>query len=107
MPDSTSNSDATRDITRDAPLRALAARRWRVAIVCTALMTLNYFGFIALIAWNKPLLGRLVTRGLSLGILLGALVIVVSWILTWAYARWANGSYDPALHALRDTRSVR
>jgi hypothetical protein len=35
-----------------------------------------YFGFILLVAWAKPLLGRQLVPGLSLGILLGALVIV-------------------------------
>ena len=38
--------------------------------------------------------------GLSLGILLGALVIVVSWITTWIYVRWANAHYDPGIDAL-------
>ena len=41
--------------------------------------------------------------GLSLGILLGALVIVASWLLTWVYVRWANAHYDPALRALRES----
>jgi uncharacterized membrane protein (DUF485 family) len=35
--------------------------------------------------------------GLSLGILLGALVIVAAWTLTFVYVSWANRVYDPAL----------
>lgn len=53
-----------------------------------------YFGFILLIAFNKPLLGSLILPGLSLGILLGALVIVCAWILIFLYVRWANTKYD-------------
>lgn len=60
-------------------------------------MMVLYFGFILLIAFNKPLMGRLVAPGLSVGILLGALVIVVSWVLTWVYVRWANRHYDQEL----------
>ena len=86
---------------RIAGLRALAAARWRVALALTLLMVLNYFGFVALIAFNKPLMARLIAPGLSVGILLGALVIVVSWVLTWAYVRWANKRYDPELARLR------
>ena len=56
-------------------------------------------GVWLLIAYDKPLLAKAVVPGLSLGILLGALVIVASWLLTWIYVRWANTSYD---HALRD-----
>ena len=64
-------------------------------------MMVAYFGFILLVAFNKPLLGNLVTRGLSVGVLLGALVIVVAWALTWIYIRWANTHYDAALRGLR------
>jgi uncharacterized membrane protein (DUF485 family) len=85
----------------DSALQALARRRWRIAIALTLAMVAVYFGFILLVAYNKPLLGRLVTPGLSLGILLGALVIVATWILTWIYVRWANTHYDPALDELR------
>jgi uncharacterized membrane protein (DUF485 family) len=81
-------------------LEAVAAARWRMAIGLTAAMMFVYFGFILLVAFNKPLLGTIVTRGLSLGILLGALVIVVAWILTWVYVSWANRHYDAAIEQL-------
>ncbi len=86
---------------RDADLRALGARRWRVALALTAAMIVLYFGFIMLIAFKKPLLGRLVAPGLSLGIVLGALVIVCSWLLTWGYVCWANTRYDAELDRLK------
>ena len=81
-------------------LRALGAARWRIAGTLTAAMMVLYFGFIGLIAFDKQLLARLVAPGLTLGILLGALVIVASWGLTWVYVRWANAHYDTAVDAL-------
>jgi uncharacterized membrane protein (DUF485 family) len=81
-------------------IRELARARWRIAIALTMAMIALYFGFIALIAFNKPFLARLITPGLSVGILLGALVIIVSWLLTWVYVRWANTHYDAALDAI-------
>ena len=83
----------------DAPsrLRELTRARRRVSIILTAAMIAMYFGFIGLIAFNKELLATKLTDGLSLGILLGALVIVVSWLLTWFYVRWANAHYDTVL----------
>lgn len=84
----------------DEQLHALAAQRWRIALTLTALMIILYFGFIALIAYDRPLLAILVTPGLTLGILLGALVIVISWVLTYVYVRWANTKYDVALRQL-------
>jgi uncharacterized membrane protein (DUF485 family) len=85
-------------------LRALDAARWRVAIALTAAMMVLYFGFILLVAFNKPLLTRLIAPGLSLGILLGALVIVAAWVLIWIYVRWANRHYDIAIEAMRRRR---
>ncbi|MBL8988775.1 MAG: DUF485 domain-containing protein [Gemmatimonadales bacterium] len=82
-------------------LRALARTRWRVAIGFTIVMVVVYFGFILLIAFDKQLMARRISDGLSLGILAGALVIVASWLLTWIYVRWANRRYDPELERLR------
>jgi uncharacterized membrane protein (DUF485 family) len=85
-------------------LDALGVARWRIAGTLTAVMIVMYFGFIALIAFDKPLLARRVGHGLTVGILMGAFVIVVSWILTWVYVRWANAHYDTAVGALREPR---
>jgi uncharacterized membrane protein (DUF485 family) len=82
-------------------LESVSAARWRMAVSLTIAMMVAYFGFILLVAYNKPLLGRLVVPGLSLGMLLGALVIVFAWVLTWTYVRWANTHYEPALKGLR------
>ena len=85
----------------DPKLEAVAAARWRIAISLTIAMMAIYFGFILLVAFDKPLLGTLVTGGLSLGMLLGAVVIVAAWALTWIYVRWANTHYDAAIEAMR------
>lgn len=82
-------------------LRHLADTRLRIAGILTALVVVLYFGFIALVAFAKPVLARPVMPGLSLGILLGALVIVISWLLTWIYVWWANKHYDPHVEQLR------
>jgi uncharacterized membrane protein (DUF485 family) len=87
-----------------AAIRALTRRRSRIGGALTAAMVTVYFGFLALVAWRPALLATRLHEGLSLGILLGALVIVAAWFLTLVYVRWANAVYDPALHALRDAR---
>lgn len=82
---------------RSAGLRALARRRSRVALGFTAAIVVLYFGFVLLIAFDPAALGTLVVPGLSVGILLGALVIVAAWLLTAGYIAWANRVYDPEL----------
>jgi len=86
---------------REERLRLLAARRGRIAATLTVAVVVIYFGFITLVAFDKPLLATPVTRGLTLGILLGALVIVASWVTTWIYVRWANNTYDVELERLK------
>ena len=74
-----------------------------MASLLTAGMVVVYFGFILLVAFQPALLATPLGDGLSVGILLGALVIVSAWGLTWTYVRWANRVYDPALARLRDS----
>jgi uncharacterized membrane protein (DUF485 family) len=86
---------------RSRALIALAARRWRIALVLTAGMLATYFGFVLLVAYDKPLLGTILRPGLSVGIVLGIVVILVAWALTGIYVRWANRVYDVELAKAR------
>jgi uncharacterized membrane protein (DUF485 family) len=82
-------------------IAGLAGAQWRLALRLTAAMMFVYFGFILMVAYAKPMLGRLLVPGLSLGTLLGALVIVAAWVLIWVYVRWANTHYDATVQSLR------
>jgi len=86
-------------------LAELAERRWRLALALTSVMLAVYFGFILLVAFDKPLMGTLILGDrVSVGIVLGALVIIVAPALIGIYVRWANRVYDPALHELARAR---
>ncbi len=88
--------------TRDR-LEALVRRRFRIGAALTLVMMLGYFGFIALVAFGKPTAGTLLAGGrVSVGIVVGACVIVLAPVLTTLYVRWANRRYDPAVAELRD-----
>ena len=98
----------------EAQLHAVAAKRWRIAIWLSTFMLVAYYAFILLVAFNKALLSRILVDnvttatgtapGLSLGILLGALVIVFAWVLTFVYVYWANTKYDHEIHELDHLR---
>lgn len=88
-------------------LGRVSAARSRIATTLTAAMMTVYFGFILLIAFDKPLMGQLLGEGLSLGLLLGMVVIVIAWLLTGAYVRWANEHYDGALARLTRKEKAR
>jgi uncharacterized membrane protein (DUF485 family) len=93
---------------RDAAARlaALQAQRARVVTLLSIATVLVYFGFILLVAFAPQSLARLLAPGLSLGIVLGAAVIVLAWGFTAIYVRWANTRYDVALRALREAHAA-
>ena len=82
-------------------IAALVRSRLTLALSLTALMIAIYFGFMSLFAFDKPLLGVILAPGLSLGLLLGPLVITCAFILCCAYVAWANVSFDPKIDAMK------
>lgn len=80
---------------RTSTARARARAHWRVAVAILAVNGALYAALILLIAYEKPLLGRLVAPGLSLAILFGTTVTIAAWLLTLVYVRWAN-TFDHA-----------
>jgi len=91
---------------RDAQLAAVIRKRWRIGAALTAVMMIAYFGFILLVAFGKDEAGTLLADGrISVGIVIGALVIVIAPVLTAVYVRWANRVYDPAIDAARRRNS--
>lgn len=85
-------------------IRALARARWRVAIALSAVVFALYFGFILAVAFAKEAMALELVPGLSLGILLGALVIVGAFLTTWIYVTWANTHFDAKLSALNGAK---
>ncbi|RIX47556.1 MAG: DUF485 domain-containing protein [Rhodocyclales bacterium GT-UBC] len=67
--------------------------------VMTILMLVVYYGYIALIAFNKAFLAQPLGSGVTtVGIPLGVGVIAFTIIITGIYVRRANGEFD----ALKD-----
>ena len=61
----------------------------------TVLMLVVYYGYIALIAFNKPFLAQPIGAGVTtLGIPIGMGVIIFTIVITGIYVRRANGEYD-------------
>ena len=61
----------------------------------SVLMLLVYFGYIALIAFNKPFLAQPIGNGVTtLGIPIGMGVIIFTIVITGIYVHRANGEYD-------------
>lgn len=67
----------------------------------TILMMVVYYGYIALIAFNKPFLSaRLGDNVTTVGVPLGMAVIVFTIVITAIYVRRANSEYDDLTAAI-------
>lgn len=90
-------------VLRSAQFQELVRRRSGFAWTLSAIMLAIYFGFIALVAFAKPLLAVKVGGGVtSVGIVLGVVVIVSAFVLTGIYVRRANSEFDRLTARLKE-----
>lgn len=81
----------------EALFQELVRKKWTVSLVLTAVMLAIYYGFILALAFAKDILAAKIGEGLTVGIPVGALVILSACVLTGIYVAWANGPYDRAV----------
>ncbi len=73
----------------------LRAKRTSFGIWLTVAMLVVYYGFILLVAFNKPLLSTRLGEGvMTLGMPIGLAVIVFTIVITAIYVRRANREFD-------------
>ena len=87
--------DLVTRIAADPRYIELQTSRNRLGWLLTILMLIVYYGFILLVAFNKPfLLQRLGDGVTTVGIPLGLGVIVFTVVITVFYVRRANREFD-------------
>jgi len=75
--------------------RELREKRNRLGWTLTIAMLVVYYGYVALIAFNKPFLAQPIGGGVtSLGIPIAAAVIIFTVAITAFYVNKANGEFD-------------
>jgi uncharacterized membrane protein (DUF485 family) len=88
-------NDLASRIVRDPNYQRLKARRTRMGWWLTLAMMLVYYGFILLVAFDKPLLATRIGSGVTtIGMPLGLGVIVFTVVITAIYVRRANSEFD-------------
>ena len=86
---------ATARIRANPKYQELKRKRSSFGWALTICMFVVYYGYIALIAFNKPFLAQPVGAGVTtLGIPIGMGVIVFTIVITGIYVRRANGEFD-------------
>ncbi len=92
----------THEMLESADFRGLVRKRWMISIILTICLFVLYYGYILLVALNKPFLATKIGEATTLGIPIGVGVIVVSWVLTAIYVSWGNKTYDSEVKKLKD-----
>ncbi len=82
--------------------KQMVSRRWAVSVALTAVLFVVYYGYIVLIAVNKPFMAQRIGEVTTLGIPLGVAVILLAWVLTAVYVVWANRTHDVEVRRLKD-----
>ena len=87
---------ATEKIQRNPVYQELRRKRNRLGLVLTLLMLFVYYGYVALIAFDKELLAQpLSSTGVTtLGIPIALFVIIFTVAITLFYIRRANTEFD-------------
>jgi uncharacterized membrane protein (DUF485 family) len=89
------DADLTQRILRDPRYLELKAKRSRFGWWLTLAMLVVYYGFILLVAFDKPFLATKLGAGVTtVGMPLGLAVIVFTVLITGLYVRRANSEYD-------------
>lgn len=88
--------DIVERIQKNPKFLKMVSIRNNYSIIMSILMMVVYFGYILLIAFNKPFLATKVSEGAvtSVGIPLGLGVLVFTIIITAIYVRRANTEFD-------------
>ena len=82
-------------IQKNPKYQELRRKRSGFGWTLTLLMMVVYYGYIALIAFDKPFLAQPIGAGVTtLGIPIGMGVIVFTIVITGIYVRRANSEFD-------------
>ena len=87
--------DLTTRVVRDPKYQQLKSRRSRFGWWLVLAMMVVYYGFILLVAFNKPFLATRLGDGVTtIGMPIGLGIIIFTVVITAVYVRRANGEFD-------------
>ena len=86
---------AIEKIQRDPAYLQLRSKRNKLGLTLTVLMLVVYYGYVALIAFDKEFLAQPIGAGVTtLGIPIALFVIIFTVAITLFYIRRANNEFD-------------
>ncbi len=92
------------DLLNDPEFKSLVSQKNSISWILTILELVLYFGFISLIAFNKPYLAQKLSDGsaTTIGVPIAVGTILLSWVFTGIYIFWANSKYDAMVKKVKE-----
>jgi uncharacterized membrane protein (DUF485 family) len=88
-------TDLTARVAQDPHYQQLKSKRSRFGWWLVLAMMVVYYGFILLVAFNKPFLATPLGQGVTtIGMPIGLGIIIFTVAITALYVRRANGEFD-------------
>lgn len=92
----------SKELLNDPAFKKLKKEKWIVSIILGLVVMVLYYGFILMMAYNKPFFANKVTENITIGIPLGVFVLAATIGVTAIYVIWANSSYDRLVNKVRE-----
>lgn len=81
------------ELLQDPDFVQLKSSKWTISLILGALVFILYYGFVLLMAYNKPFFANKIW-GVYVGIPIGVFVLASTILITVVYVYWANRTYD-------------
>jgi uncharacterized membrane protein (DUF485 family) len=91
-----SDSAVYQRVRQNPKFHELVRKRGRLAVALSVIVLGSYYCFMMVVAFAPDLLRTPLAEGanLTVGVPVGAAIIVVSWLLTGLYSYFANGEFE-------------
>ena len=90
------SADIYKKVRANPKFAELEGKRSRFALLLTAIVMASYYGMMMIVAFAPEVMRTPISAGstLTIGVHIGAVIIIGSWLLTGWFVNRSNGEFD-------------
>ena len=90
------SADIYKKVRANPKFAELEGKRSRFALLLTAIVMVSYYGMMMIVAFAPDFMRTPISAGstLTIGVPIGAAIIIGSWLLTGWFVNRSNGEFD-------------
>ncbi|WP_374264389.1 DUF485 domain-containing protein [Zoogloea sp.] len=90
------SADIYKKVRANPKFAELEGKRSRFALLLTAIVMVSYYGMMMIVAFAPDFMRTPISAGstLTIGVPIGAVIIIGSWLLTGWFVSRSNGEFD-------------